>query len=252
MQAPSSSLPSYWAICQQLQQGRFVDLTHGFDTNSSHFETATPMQVKDVCAQEQDGFWVQQFQLEGQWGTHVDAPAHGFKGGRTVDQITLQEMVLPLVVIDIHTQVAQNPDYIVMVDDVLAWEDRYGRIPQGAFVALRTDWSHRWPHQEAMYNYDAERVSRTPGWGLDALSYLYDDCQITASGHETFDPDPGFRAKSTNWACERYILGRNHYQIELLTNLDQCPPKGALVICAFPKPLQASGFPARVFAICPP
>lgn len=160
-------------------------------------------------------------------------------------------MILPLVVIDIHQQVAENPDYIVLVDDLLSWEDQYGRIPMGAFVALRTDWSKRWPDHAAMHNRDTSGVSHTPGWSMDALAYLYEDCQITASGHETIDPDPGFRAKETNWMCQRYILSRNHYQIELLTNLDQCPTKGALVICTFPKPSGASGFPARIFAISP-
>lgn len=243
--------PSFWPLAQQLQKGKFIDLTHTFDANSPHFETASPMQVEDIKTCEQGGFWVQKFQFEGQWGTHVDAPAHCFKGGRTIEDIPLNEMVLPLVVIDIHDKVAQNPDYILTVNDVLAWEDQFGSIPKGAFVALRTDWSKRWPDQTAMMNYDVEGVSHTPGWSLDALSYVYDDCQITASGHETIDPDPGFRAKSTNWVCERYILKKNHYQIELLNNLDQCPPNGAIVICSFPKPAKASGFPARVFAICP-
>ena len=160
-------------------------------------------------------------------------------------------MILPLVVIDVHDKVKDNPDYILLVDDIIAWEDRYGKVPIGAFVALRTDWSKRWPNNAAMHNWDKAKVPHTPGWGLDALTYLYQDCEITASGHETIDPDPGFRAKETDWMCERYILSNNHYQIELLTNLDQCPPAGAIVFCTFPKPLGASGFPARVFAICP-
>lgn len=242
---------SFWPLYQQLKTGRFIDLTHVFDSDIPHFEKSNPMRMDEIRNYQSDGFLVQQFQFEGQWGTHVDAPSHCSKGLRTIDQISLEEMILPLVVIDIHEQVSQNPDYILLVDDVLSWEDQNGRIPTGAFVALRTDWSKRWPNNEAMHNWDSSKISHTPGWSLDALSYLYEDCQITASGHETIDPDPGFRAKDTNWICERYILSHNHYQIELLTNLDQCPPKGAIVICSFPKPRGASGFPARVFAICP-
>ena len=242
---------SFWPLCQQLQSGRFIDLTHTFHPDIPHFETSTIMQMKEIKNYQTDGFLVQQFQFEGQWGTHVDAPSHCSEGKRTVDQISLKEMILPLVVIDIHEQVAHNPDYIVLIDDIFSWENQHGRIPTGAFVALRTDWSKRWPDQAGMHNWDSMGVPHTPGWSLDALSYLYEDCQITASGHETIDSDAGFRAQETNWICERYILSKNHYQIELLTNLDQCPPKGAIVICAFPKPRGASGFPARVFAICP-
>lgn len=246
-----STQSSFWSLCGELKSGRFVDLTHPFDSNIPHFEQSHPMKMEEVRNYQNGGFLVQQFQFEGQWGTHVDAPIHCCEGKKTVDQIPIEEMILPLVVIDIHKKVEENPDYILLVDDVFSWEDEHGRIPTGAFVALRTDWSKRWPDQDAMHNWDSSRISHTPGWSLDALSYLYEDCQITASGHETIDPDPGFRAKDTNWVCERYILGRNHYQIELLTHLDQCPPKGAIIICTFPKPLGASGFPARVIAVCP-
>lgn len=242
---------SFWPICQQLKAGRFIDLTHTFGPDIPHFEQAKAMQVDEIRNYQNNGFQVQYFQFEGQWGTHIDAPSHFCAGKRTLDQIPLEEMILPLIVIDIHQKVVENPDYIVLVDDIIAWEDEHGHIPTGAFVALRTDWSKRWPDNAAMHNWDASGVPHTPGWSLDALSYLYEDCQITASGQETIDPDAGFRAKDTNWICERYILERNHYQIELLTNLDQCPPKGAIVICSFPKPRAASGFPARIFAICP-
>ena len=75
--------------------------------------------------------------------------------------------------------------------------------------------------------------------------------KITASGHETTDTDPGTSTSKGDYSCEAYILAQDHYQIELLTNLDKLPEAGALVIAAFPKPFFGSGFPARVFAILP-
>jgi len=50
---------------------------------------------------------------------------------------------------------------------------------------------------------------------------------------------------------EFYVLSTNHYQIELLTKLDQVPELGALIVGTFPKPKNGTGFPARVFAILP-
>lgn len=242
---------SFWPLLQQLQKGHFVDLTYPLGQKIPYFETTRPLVVHDTHTYATDSYFVQQFELDGQWGTHVNTPAHFFEGKRTVDQISLEEMILPLVIIDIHEKVEKNPDYILTVDDVFAWESTYGRIPSGAFVALRTDWYKKWPDQEAFYNYDLSGISRTPGWSLDVLAYLYNDCQITASGHETLTADPGAQAALTQWACQRFILKHNHYQIELLTCLDACPVKGALIICSFPKVEQATGFPARVFAICP-
>jgi kynurenine formamidase len=160
-------------------------------------------------------------------------------------------MVLQLVVIDIHEQAARDPDYTVTLEDLRTWEKKHGLIPQGAFVALRTDWSKRWPDAARMANKDANGVAHYPGWSLPALRYLYEERKITASGHETTDTDPGLATTRDDYSLETYVLGRNHYQIELLTNLDQVPEFGALVVASFPKPKGGSGFPARVFAILP-
>lgn len=161
-------------------------------------------------------------------------------------------MILPLVVIDVHAEVAKNADYTLSLERVKKWETDYGTVPNGAFVAMRTDWSKRWPDTSAMENKDAEGVSHYPGWTMETLRYLYEERKITASGHETTDTDPGVAASKNNFALETYILSSNHYQIELLANLDQVPESGALVVVSFPKPKGGSGFPARVFAICPP
>jgi kynurenine formamidase len=100
-------------------------------------------------------------------------------------------------------------------------------------------------------NKDAHGVAHYPGWSLPALKYLYEDRKITASGHETTDTDPGIASTKDDYSLETYILGKNHYQIELLTNLDQVPEYGAIVVVTFPKPKGGSGCPARVFAILP-
>ena len=197
------------------------------------------------------GFLAEVFSFVGQWGTHVDPPAHFQKGGRTVDQITLKEMILPLIVIDVHEAVAQNADYTLTVERIEKWEADHGTIPPGAFVALRTDWSKRWPDGAAMENKDAKRVAHYPGWSLPALKYLYEKRKATANGHETTDTDPGLATTKDDYSLETYVLSHDHYQIELLTNLDQVPEAGAIVIATFPKPQGGSGFPARVFAGLP-
>ena len=86
-----------------------------------------------------NGFRAEECTHVGQWGTHVGPPAHFHDGPRSVDEIDPKEFVLPLVVLDVHKQVERNPDYVVSLADVKAWEARHGRIPQHAFVALRTD-----------------------------------------------------------------------------------------------------------------
>lgn len=249
-QAQTTQEPSLLPIYQTLHGKRFVDLTHTFAPGIPHWKGLGDEQVK-VLYDYDKGFLIQEFTHPGQWGTHVDPPAHFFKGLRTVDQIPLDQTLLPLVVLDIHEKVAKNPDTTVTLDDVRAWEKRHGPVPEGAFVALRTDWSKRWPSEHAMENVDAKGVAHYPGWSKPVLQYLYEQRRITASGHETTDTDPGLATSKDDYSLESYILGLNHYQIELLTNLDQVPESGALVIVSFPKPKDGSGFPARVIAILP-
>ncbi|PYI94292.1 MAG: hypothetical protein DME97_02200 [Verrucomicrobia bacterium] len=103
-----------------------------------------------------------------------------------------------------------------------------------------------------MENKDSAGVSHYLGWSMPALKYLYEECEITASGHETTDTAPGVATTKEDYSLETYSLKTNHYQIELLANLDQVPESGALIVATFPKPKGGSGFPARVFAIRPP
>jgi len=243
--------PSLWELFDALKSKDYVDLTHSFRPGIPHWEGFPNETVVAVFNYSTSGFLAQKFCLVGQWGTHVDAPAHFHQGMRTVDQIAVREMLLPLVVLDVHEKVSQNPDYTVSMDDVSAWESRHGRIPEGCFVALRTDWSKRWPNQTAMLNIDQNGTFHYPGWSMPVLQYLYEDRKITASGHETTDTDPGLQTSKDDYTLESYILGRDHFQIELLANLDQVPEYGAIVVAAFPKPEGGSGFPARVFAILP-
>lgn len=246
-----------WRMWKVLQTREWVDLTHAFEPGIPHWPGFPDEQRETLYWYEPgvgtlgSGFYAQLFSHVGQWGTHVDPPAHFIQGLRTVDQIDVKEMVLPLVVIDVHKKVEANPDYTLKMEDIRAWESKYGKIPRGSFVAMRTDWSKRWPDMVAMRNEDENGVAHYPGWSLEVLKYLYEERQITASGHEPTDTDPGIATSQGDYSLEAYILNTNHYQIELLTNLDQVPEAGALVVVAFPKPKDGSGFPARVFAILP-
>lgn len=242
---------SLWQIFEIIKSKETVDLTHSFGPGIPHWDGFPNETVEILFNFSPSGFLAQKFSFAGQWGTHVDAPAHFHPGKRTVDQIDVKEMLLPLVVLDIHEKASKNPDYTVSMDDVKTWESKYGKIPEGCFVALRTDWSKRWPGQAAMLNRDSNGTFHYPGWSMEVLQYLYEDRMVTASGHETTDTDPGFLTSKDSYTMESYVLGGDHFQIELLANLDKVPEYGALIVVAFPKPEGGSGFPARAFAILP-
>ncbi|GAB15132.1 hypothetical protein ARGLB_083_00180 [Arthrobacter globiformis NBRC 12137] len=240
-----------WDGLQTLFAGRsFTDLTHAFHPGQPHFP-AFPDEIREAVfdLEKGDGFTAHRYSIIGQWGTHVDPPSHFISGGRTLDQIPVEEMVLPLVVLDITERVTATADATPRMEDVQAWERRNGVIPSGAFVALRTGWSDRWPDAAAMANRDDHGVSHTPGWSQEVLSFLIEERSVTAVGHEQTDTDPGLATSRQDFTLETYVLAQNRWQIELMANLDGLPEAGAALFATWPKPLRGSGFPARVFAI---
>ncbi|MCW9709589.1 cyclase family protein [Avibacterium sp. 21-586] len=234
-----------------LKQKKWVDLTHEFGANSPHFPAFNDAEFKTIF-DHSDGFFVHQYNFPGQYGTHIDPPIHFAKDQpRYVNDLSLkQELVLPLIVIDKSTEVAENPDFALLPEHILAWEEQHGRIPAGSFVALRTDWSKRWGDKQAFANPDQTGQNHYPGWSLEALKFIYEQRAALANGHETFDTDAAIYQQN-GLIGELYVLSNNHYQIELLTNLDQCPPTGAVIFCIPAKPEKSPGFPVRAFAILP-
>ena len=161
-------------------------------------------------------------------------------------------MAYPLVVIDISEKVAKDVHYAVTVDDIKAYEAAYGDIPEGAFVALRTDWAKNWPDNDKLCGFDEEGNENAPGWSLEALKYIYEVRHAAANGHETFDTDASaIAAEAGDLICERYVLSQGHVQIELLDNLDKVAPAGAILLAAWPNIEGATGLPVRVVAVTP-
>lgn len=246
--APSIGLWSlYYGV---LAHARFIDLTHTFGRNTPHWHGFGPMKEQTMFTIRKDGFHIDRYCHVGQWGTHVDAPAHFHRGLTSVDRISPDDMLLPLVVLDVHRKAARDPDYRITLADVHAWERRYGPIPPHSFVAMRTDWSKRWSSEAAMQNRGAHGLGHYPAWSLPVLKYLAAR-QVAAIGHETTDTDGGIAASHDDYSLESYWLGTDHYQIEMLAHLDRVPDAGALVMVSFPKPHNGTGFPARVIAIVP-
>jgi kynurenine formamidase len=228
---------------------QFVDLTHSFGPltpvwkgfGPASFSAASDPETGRPYTIEKDGFRVFFYSMVGQYGTHVDPPAHFDPGGKTMDQIPLKQMILPLVVFDMTPMLKTDPNHALSVEDVKAWERSHGRVPAGSFAAVRTDMYKDWDTNQ-------ERFKRAPfpAWSLDAIRFLYEQRGIVANGHESMDTDATDDLKSEAW-----VLKHGHWQIEVMANLDKVPATGALIVVTWPKPEHGLGFPARAFAILP-
>lgn len=193
---------------------------------------------------------IQTFKFPGQFGTHIDFPGHFVKNRDLSEKYDVKDLIFPLCVVDVSEKVKENPDYVATVDDIKEYEAKYGAIPDGAFVALRTDWYKKWPDMAALSGADAEGNEHFPGWSLEALKYIYEEKNAAANGHEALDTDASaVAAAAGDLICERYVLSQNKLQVEVLRNLDQVAPAGAVIIVSYPRIEGATGLPARVWAI---
>ena len=244
-----------WEELKALKKLRWVELSHPMDNDSPYWSGIPEGSVELAKTVYDWGMpqldcWIQTFQFPGQFGTHIDFPGHFIKGGKLSDSYCAKDSVYPLCVVDISEKAAKDPRYVVTAQDIQDYEAKYGEIPEGAFVAIYAGWDKRWPDMAAMSGTAADGSENFPGWSLEALKYIYEVRSAAANGHETLDTDASaVAAAAGGLVCERYVLAMGKLQVELLCNLDQVPPAGAIVVVAYPNFRGATGLPARVFAL---
>jgi len=250
--------PKLWSLYDSvLKNCTYVDLTHAFNPtiavwpgfgNAAFKPAQAGADIPDYVQKGQEytyakhGFIATAYELPtDQYGTQLDPPAHWDEYGATISDLPATVAVRPLVVIDIHAKVAQDPGYHCTVEDIRAWEKKHGRIPAGAVVMIRSDWHKKWA--------DVARFNQKPfpGIKLDALKFLHLERKILFHGHEPLDTDTTPTLEGEAW------LMHNHFcQAEGVANLDQVPEAGALITIGFAKPEGGTGGYARYIAICPP
>ncbi|MEQ8996107.1 MAG: cyclase family protein [Coleofasciculus sp. B1-GNL1-01] len=253
-----SQTTDLWNIYDRvLKPAKYVDLTHSFNPtipvwrgfdHATFKTTIAGSDLPDYIQSGQEytyadhGFIATAYELPtDQYGTQLDPPAHWDEYGATISDLPATYTIRPLVVVDIHQKVADNPGYHATVADIQAWEAKHGQIPQGSVVMIRSDWSKKWS--------EVERFNQKPfpGVSLEALKFLHLQRNILFHGHEPLDTDT-----TPNLEGEYWLLHNHYTQAEGVTNLDKVPEAGALIAIGFAKPEGGTGGYARYVAICPP
>ena len=247
----SRTRASLWDIYDESLKGaKYVDLTHTINPSvpvwhgfgPSRFVPTVDPATNRPYTYEKDGFEATHYDLStDQLGTQLDPPAHWNPYFPAIDELPATYTIRPLVVIPIQDKAAKDPGYQMTVDDIHAWEQRNGRIPEGSVVFIRSDWSKEWP------NLDLATRKEFPGIKLEALKFLHVERKILFHGHEALDTDTTPTLEGEAW-----LLRNGYTQAEGVANLDKVPEKGALVVIGFPKLQGGTGGYARFIAICPP
>lgn len=238
----------------ELDDRPLIDLTYPFDEHTIYWPHNKPFAWEQTSwGPSSGGYWYAsgQFCTAEHGGTHLDAPIHFAKDGLTLDEIPLQKLIGPAVVIDVSEAAKQDRDYRMTVADIQVWEKAYGRIPDGAIVLMRTGWGQFWPDRKSYLGSQTPDDAATlhfPGFSKEAAVYLTSGRRIDGIGIDTASMDHG---PSRDFIVHQIVNGANVYGLENLANLDQLPPKGATLIVLPMKIKGGSGGPVRVIALLP-
>ncbi len=184
-------------------------------------------------------------------GTHFDAPKHWITGqdGEDVASAPPRRLVGPAAVLDFSEQAAANPDFLLEVDDIRAWESEHGPLPAGGWLLYRTGWDARSASQEAFLNAD-EDGPHTPGMSVECAHWLAEQSPVVGLGVETVGTDAGAAAGfDPMFPCHTLMHGAGKYGLTQLQNLAQLPATGAILVVSPLKIVGGSGSPARVLAL---
>lgn len=182
-------------------------------------------------------------------GTHFDAPVHWATGtDEDVASVPPARLVGPAAVIDCADRVAEDPDFLLEVDDIRAWEDEHGPLPEGGWLLVRSGWAARSSSQEEFLNAD-EDGSHTPGLSPDCARWVAEESPVIGLGVETVGTDAGAAPTfDPMFPCHSLMHGAGKYGLTQLQNLDLLPPRGAVIVASPLKIVGGSGSPVRVLA----
>jgi kynurenine formamidase len=243
-------------MAAEFGDGHWVDLTHELsEDNVAHPRSQPFVHTPGVVGMTRGGFYMATYNYSGSEhvGTHLDAPVHFHEGGKSIEQIPIERLMGDVIVIDVKLQVADDMEYLVTVDDFLAWEQDNGEIPSDSIVLINTGLANVWPDAKKYIGTDKkgnEGVAelKNPGIHKDAATFLAKDRRIKAVGMDSLSFDNN---KQSDRRSHRILFENDIPGIENIANLDLLPATGAYMIGLPMKIKDGSAAPIRVIAFVP-
>jgi kynurenine formamidase len=236
-----------------------VDLTAPLSSDTpilqlpEQFGQTVTFQLEPISEYDERGpawYW-NNFRTGEHTGTHFDAPNHWVtgRGGEDVASIAAGRLVAPAAVLDFADRVAENPDFLLEIEHIKAWEAAHGPLPAGGWLLYRTGWDARAHSQELFLNVD-ENGSHTPGMSPECAEWVARSTPVIGMGVETVGSDAGAAASfEPMFPCHSFMHGAGKYGLTQLQNLDRLPPTGAVLIAGPLRIVNGSGSPVRVLAL---
>lgn len=244
------------AHAPNFEDGEWIDLTHSFDDRSLYWPTTAPFELSTVSeGMTEQGYYYSAYAFQGSehGGTHLDAPIHFQAKGQSTDEVPVQSLIGPAIVIDVTEKTASDRNYGISADDIRAWEAEHGEIRGQPIVLFNTGSAQLWPDAEAYLGTTRRGPGGVaelsfPGLTPDAADFLAHERNVRAVGIDTPSLD---MASSAAFLVHRILFDRNIPGFENVADLSRVPPRGAYVFALPMKIKGGSGGPLRIVAFVP-
>jgi len=204
-----------------------------------------PFSMIPMATMAQNGVAANTWHIHEHLGTHIDAPNHFDENGLSVDQIKPEDLIVPVVVIDITKKASQDRDAELTPEDIRDFEDRYGRIPDHSCVMMLSGWE-KFVETPAYMGLDSQGIKHFPGISPAAADFLVKKRDIAGVGVDVISFDPG---RDSTYTTHKLLLRQGKWGIENIAHLSRIPVTGATLIVGAPKIGKATGGIARIFAV---
>ncbi|KAK3109096.1 hypothetical protein FSP39_022919 [Pinctada imbricata] len=228
-----------------------VDLTHKQGPSTIYWPGNPEFNFTILSRQQYANYWYESnyFGTAEHGGTHLDSPAHFYKDKSRTDELSMDKLYGPGVIISVVAKARENPDYQVMINDIRNWEEEHGRIPNGAAIIMNSGWHKKYPNKEEVFNSTTPNDPSTfhfPGWHENTTQWLVTNRNPNLIGVDTPSTDYG---QSKTFPTHVILGGNNIPGLENVANLDAIPASGTVIFAAVVKLEDGSGGPARIFAV---
>jgi len=228
-----------------ISNGKPVDMTHELHPDFPTYFGASGLSMEPKFTYAKEKFNLNVLTINEHTGTHIDAPLHFSGNGEAVSEIPVENLVVPLSVIDIREAAEKDADARVTPDDIRAWTSKNGPLPKGGCVAMLSGWAANVTTAK-FRNADSDGKMHFPGFHVEAAEMLIEDAGTVGIAVDTLSLDHGI---SADFATHYAWLPTNRWGLECVANLETLPVRGATLFVGAPKHRGGSGGPSRVVAI---
>lgn len=225
-----------------------VDLTHTLTSDFPFIpvkKLTYPFELIPMATLKDNGVEANSWKIHEHLGTHTDAPNHFIQGQKSLDQLELKDLIVPVVVIDIEEKASKSSDAELTIDDINKFEKEFGKIPDHSCVMMYSGWEKHLK-DSLFVGLDSKQVKHYPGFSNDAIKFLVNERNIAGIGVDVLSFDPGI---DENYTGHKTLFEAGKWGVECVANLDKIPKKGATVIVAAPKVGKATGGFSRIIAV---